>query len=751
MPHQNSFLKIDDPDTLNLIDANVMISPVDIEVGKDFSFLWVNTTNLKDSKFDSFETAVSHKFAFPEKFILELQKRYQEARDNGKSTIISTRYNDDGSVVTVNFNLIPVIFQNQIAIIWIESARQSFADSISLPPVCMRYLSDCILILEKSGKIIFSNPEADRLLAIKKLATIGDILNRNIVFEKSYPKRKVIHENYMTDGFICELCLKENEELYFISKITASTHPRTGSTIFINVLTNITKQKTLQHKILEKSEKILEKNRLITSFLTHINQGICHILPGFKIEKYYSKFLEDIFGKNLENQNPLEIFFKESDLSPDDKDKLENILDSSLGQPNVNFLINSSHLPRSITLGDKILELDWQNIDHENITEKIMLVARDVTEWRKLEKQNQDQKDLMKIIEEIIAIPENDFLDFMTECQNTLNEIHKIDIEQKIDSLNIKEIYRNYHTLKGRARGYQLSHLVDALHQAENTISLAIKTNNQIDHKNFIDDFSAISDSIQRYSKIAEEKLGRKSKKNERAIAVETIEKILVFFQDIPESMRGPYKKEWKDLFEKVYFSAEKVFHDIFSVTPSLAQDLNKESPNVELLNPKFCFKEKTTTLLKNIFTHLLRNSLDHGLEHAQERIEKGKNPQGQLTLTFENHQDELTIRFGDDGKGLNIKKIKEIGIKKGIIDSNETNPKTIAALIFTSDFSTAAKVTTVSGRGVGMDAVRTYLEENGCQLNIRFRENYDLRSQLIPFDFEISLPSALYTKNPFD
>ena len=110
---------------------------------------------------------------------------------------------------------------------------------------------------------------------------------------------------------------------------------------------------------------------------------------------------------------------------------------------------------------------------------------------------------------------------------------------------------------------------------------------------------------------------------------------------------------------------------------------------------------------------HLIRNSMDHGLEAPEERLAQGKPKQGMIRLSAQHSEGEILIRLEDDGRGLNREKILRKALERGLVTEevmHELTDREVAALIFQPGFSTAEKVTGVSGRGVGMDVVKQNL-----------------------------------------
>ena len=119
---------------------------------------------------------------------------------------------------------------------------------------------------------------------------------------------------------------------------------------------------------------------------------------------------------------------------------------------------------------------------------------------------------------------------------------------------------------------------------------------------------------------------------------------------------------------------------------------------------------------------HLVRNSFDHGLENPEERARTNKPETGTVSLRAYYQGSQTVIEVGDDGKGINIEKIKQTGIEKGLISAQQaavTPPSQLLELLFEPGFSTAEKLSDLSGRGVGMDVVRSQIEEMNGTISI--------------------------------
>jgi two-component system chemotaxis sensor kinase CheA len=163
----------------------------------------------------------------------------------------------------------------------------------------------------------------------------------------------------------------------------------------------------------------------------------------------------------------------------------------------------------------------------------------------------------------------------------------------------------------------------------------------------------------------------------------------------------------------------------VFNRFPRLIRDLCKETQKDIELVIKGEDTELDKTLIEEIndpLVHLVRNSVDHGLESPSERINKGKNPKGTITLSAEHEGNNIIISVEDDGKGINPDFIKAKAISKGLLTqarADELSLTEVFNLIFIPGFSTAEQVTNVSGRGVGMDVVKTNVTKLRGIINI--------------------------------
>ncbi|KVF71735.1 chemotaxis protein CheA [Burkholderia sp. FL-7-2-10-S1-D7] len=177
-----------------------------------------------------------------------------------------------------------------------------------------------------------------------------------------------------------------------------------------------------------------------------------------------------------------------------------------------------------------------------------------------------------------------------------------------------------------------------------------------------------------------------------------------------------------RDLQEAVMSIRMMPMDYVFSRFPRLVRDLaGKLGKQVELVT----FGQATEldkSLIERIIdplTHLVRNSLDHGIETVDKRIAAGKDAVGQLVLSAAHHGGNIVIEVSDDGGGLNRERILAKAAKQGMQVSDNISDDEVWQLIFAPGFSTAETVTDVSGRGVGMDVVKRNIQSMGGHVEI--------------------------------
>ena len=181
-------------------------------------------------------------------------------------------------------------------------------------------------------------------------------------------------------------------------------------------------------------------------------------------------------------------------------------------------------------------------------------------------------------------------------------------------------------------------------------------------------------------------------------------------------------QRNTRDLQESVMSIRMMPISFIFSRFPRLVHDLAAKlgkQAELKLIGETTELDKGLIEKLADPLTHLVRNSLDHGIESPEERKQSGKQPSGTITLRAAQTGGRIVIEVIDDGAGLNRSRILEKAYENGLSVSDEMSDEEVWQLIFAPGFSTAEKVTDVSGRGVGMDVVMKNVQAMGGRVSI--------------------------------
>ncbi len=528
-------------------------------------------------------------------------------------------------------------------------------------------------------------------------------------------------------------------------------------------------------KIQESSAQLKQKTADIQAMMYYIPQGILTIEQGEKVHPEFSAHLEQILEtQDIAGRSVMDLVFADSQLNAEILSQVEAAITACIGEEAMNFEFNAhlmvTEVEKKMPDGRvKILDLSWSPItDDTDTVVRLMLCVRDVTELKALAAEAGKQKRELEIIGQILAINQEKFHEFVDSSLKFLAEN-----KQLIDAAGtgaggvpdtevVTQLFRNMHTIKGNARTYGLLHLTNMVHEAEQSYDELRKNPDAgWDQEKMLAQLADASTAIDEYVRINEAKLGRKGPGRRGGV-----DRFLMVQKDHIQQALGILDNvDWgniaaaRDAVGRVHNSLaligtesmDSILAGISDSLPSLAKELGKEVPHSSIQDHGIVIKSQVADLVRNVFMHLYRNSMDHGIESPAERIAKGKAAAGQIQLEMFLSDDQLQFKLRDDGRGLAVSLIEGKAIEKGLIPTDQKmSPEEIAQLIFKPGFSTAEHVTEVSGRGVGMDAVKSFVEREEGSIELRF-----LNPQAAvpsdgyrPFETVISLPAKFAVRS---
>ncbi len=520
-------------------------------------------------------------------------------------------------------------------------------------------------------------------------------------------------------------------------------------------------------KIQESSAQLKQKTADIQAMLQNMQQGILTVIDGAVIHAEYSAYLEDIFEtRDIAGRGLMDLVFADTDLGADALSQVDAAAHACLGEDCINFAFNQHLLVGEISkrMPDgrvKILDLSWSAITDENdVIVRLMLCVRDVTELRKLAAEASEQRRRLDMIGEILAVSEEKFHHFIESSAGFISENERIIRKHsEADHAAIAELFRNMHTIKGNARTYNLQHLTDVVHETEQSYHELRQpdADRSWDQEHLMRELARVREAIEAYARINEQSLGRKGKTQRHdaghagryvMVEKEEIQRTLNLLDATDanalhalQSMRDTLRRNLRALGSE---SIRDALAGVLGSLPSLAGELGKPAPSVHIDDNGYRLRGHAGGLLNNVFMHLLRNSMDHGIEAAEARSAQGKAPAGAISIEAGVDGGALQITLSDDGRGLALERIRGIAMERGWINPGEVlSDEAIAAFIFRPGFSTADSVTAVSGRGVGMDAVRDFLKRENGSIELRFTDDRK-GAPFRQFQTIVSLPDSV-------
>ena len=519
----------------------------------------------------------------------------------------------------------------------------------------------------------------------------------------------------------------------------------------------------------ERTTQLHEKTNDIHAMLQNLPQGILTVDGSGTIHPEYSAFLEKIFEQDeLSGKPALSLIFSGSSVGSDALSQIEATLAACIGEDLMNYEMNSHLLISEFTkpMADgrvKCLDLTWAPIcDASGDLEKIMVCVRDITELRQLELEAAHQKRELELIGQILKVNQEKFADFVTSARRFVadNAVLLKAASNKEPEL-ITQLFRNMHTIKGNARTYGLLHLTNIVHEAEQAYDELRKDSAAVfDQAALLAQLEGVAHSIEEYATINEHKLGRKGPGRrgsaEKYVMIERtrlecIQANLAHFDFKvchPEVLVSTLEMLEIELNLIGTEPAQEILDGVFDSLPALAKELGKEPPNVPVIDHGIQIRNQITDLLRNVFMHLYRNAMDHGLETAALRLAQGKPAAGRIQLELALNHNHLELRLKDDGKGLALGYIRQKAIARGLLDAAEpVADEAVAKLIFAAGFSTASAVTEVSGRGVGMDAVQSFIKREGGEIRLELTDE-NIGADFRQFETIISLPAKFAVLN---
>lgn len=488
-----------------------------------------------------------------------------------------------------------------------------------------------------------------------------------------------------------------------------------------------------QQKIASQNEKLENQTNQLTgmvnkirNLLDHAGQGFVSFSKDLIVSPEYSAECVMIFNREIGGENIGSLLYPQDEqqqgfitslltkiLSIDDEGSRENY---------------RSLLPQEIIVDGNYIQIDYKFINNpikENHRE-MMLILTDVTKEKAMEEQLQEEKDIVSMIVKVVT-QYNEFSQaiegYTAFCHK---EVAKI-LAGKCSALEKNStLFIMIHTWKGTFGQLGMQHIVKELHELEGVLAW-LREDGKTEISDLMEYFppnigEKLYSWLDHELEILKAILGTEFFLQKDRVSVEKIKisKIREKIKELPDSLQK------KSLDYEVATLSYKTFRELLQVYPGYVVELGERyGKTVEkfeiiggesLVNPEI-YHDFLQTLV-----HVFRNAIAHGLETVNERLTLGKNEKGNIRCEVLQSTEGVIIRVGDDGRGIDVEKIKSLAVEKNII-SEETattlSDEEARLLIFNDGFSSATSTDEIAGRGVGLYAIRKEIEKVGGEIRV--------------------------------
>lgn len=483
---------------------------------------------------------------------------------------------------------------------------------------------------------------------------------------------------------------------------------------------------TMYRRILITRRQLAEKSDRLAGLLNNSGQGFLSFGPDLMVEPEYSRECVKFFGEEMTGKSVAVLLF------PEDGGEQErfgaNILRIVQTSDEFQRDILLSLMPKELYLNNRYLDIAYRLLDGG----RLMLIITDITEQRRLEARVAEEQIRLRFI--VAAATESADLfevldDYQNFRENTLPRLLAGPDEELANGL--AEIYRQVHTFKGLFGQLEFIHLPRCLHQYESALNrLRRDLAKQQPDRAILEKEQALADqALELELSMLRETLGDSffTRRGHLSLTPEQTE-MLERLADRLLKARGPAmdSEETMEMLQLIkrlrYISFGTLLSGHAKTAGRLAEQLEKELAPVEVEDNGVRVPPEIYNAFTKSLIHLFRNAVDHGIEDPEERLDQGKDEESHLHCRTFLEDDLIIVEIDDDGRGLDLEAIRRKGVATGRFSQEQAagvDDASLRLLIFEDDFSTNEEVSELSGRGVGLAAVRMETERLGGRIEV--------------------------------
>lgn len=494
---------------------------------------------------------------------------------------------------------------------------------------------------------------------------------------------------------------------------------------------------------------LLDETEKIQSLLDNAGQGFLTFGIDLKVDVEYSEECRKLFNGEIWGSLFPDLVYPNNE---EKREFLTSLLTDYFTETDPDRVcLFMSLLPSEVFINGKYIKVEYKPIvtpDNER-EKRLLIVLTDVTEKHELLDQVEEEKNRLKML--VRAVTHYDELidavrGYESFCQSRVQRI--LEGEDTSDA-RIGELFRAIHTFKGTFSQLEMKNAVDKLHNLESRISeIRSKSANAIDDLKKVIADSRIGSWLDDDLRIVTGTLGHEFLNRKETLRVEPSQVVELEKQMI--SILSP--AEMKLLLPKLRRMRCKSLKRMLSPFPEylerLASAFGKSIYPLEIEGDDITVDPERYQQFVKTLVHVFRNIMDHGLENVDDRIEAGKDEQAKVRCCINSEDEHLVIEISDDGRGIDAQRLRKHAVRLGICDqatADSIPDSEIVTLIFDDSFSTAQSLTAMSGRGIGMSAVKRELDKLGGSVEIETEIGKGTRQiYRIPLEDSLEVPELM-------
>ena len=475
-------------------------------------------------------------------------------------------------------------------------------------------------------------------------------------------------------------------------------------------------------QIEEKSLELRERNESIKNLMDNAGQGFMSFGKDLVVTGEYSLECVQIFRVPVGGRNFLELIAKH--IAPDVLQTMSRVFESVFASAkSLKEKVYISLLPTEFSIYDKAVSIEYKIINHGG-QKKMMLIATDITEKKKLETRMLIERNNVKMVTKALT-KQSDVVMGIEELRRFApGEALAVIDAAPAPKEALAEIFRLVHTFKGDFAQLGLHNTATRLHAMEDVLA-ALSAPGEAPNKEKLKQLAAVWDGqaiLQEDMNILTDLLGKSffEKDARFHVSEEALSNLERLAQNLPDC---PERRDILAALRRLRLSPLKnLIAEYRDYLQTVAGRLGKCVEPLRVLGDDvFVDKEVWQKFIKSL-VHVFRNMIDHGIETTEERLEAGKREMGQIACTVVCGQDTVSLSIADDGRGIDAGKVCRVAADKGLIPLEQCGRMSLEevyALLFMDSFSTRDEVSALSGRGVGLAAVKAEVERLGGEIRV--------------------------------